>query len=337
MCASEHLSIEQRWAAVSLHNYADWTEEKIAKKLNASRTAISQLITKYRSTNTVEDLPRSGRPQLIDITNKNNNPISNIITKKRKATSKEIRDELKIQISWQTICRLRKQLGYRPVHFRKVPKFNEQTKHKRYEYCLDNMDEDWKNIIFTDETWFVLCDSKEVIWKRPEEEPIQNKTLKYPEKVMIWGGVWWNGKTDICFVDTTMDRWVYIDVLKKYLVEPHLTVHHEVLQDGAKPHTADDTWEFIDEQGIDMRQNPPNSPELNPIEKVWGWMKNEINKHTITSMGELKELVNKYWNEIPQTTIQQFISHNKTVVNEIVVAGGDTIADKTGYHKREAG
>jgi transposase len=214
MCASNHLSIEQRWAAVALYKYADWKEKEIAQKLETSQSAVSLILTKYNNTNSVEDLPRSGRPPLLDITKRNNNPITNVIQKNRKATSKEIQDELKIQISWQTICRLRKQLGYRPVHFRRVPKFNEITKHKRYNYCLDHLDEDWKNIIFTDESWFVLTDEKVVIWKRPEEEPIQNRTEKKPEKVMIWAAVWWDGKTDICFLDTTMDRWVYIDILK---------------------------------------------------------------------------------------------------------------------------
>lgn len=329
-----HLSIEERWAAVSLHNYAGWTQERIASKLKTSQQSISKLINKFEETGSVEDLPRSGRPRIIDTSNYNNNPITDTINKKRKSTAKEIADEIKCEISLTTIARLRKQLNYRPVHFRKVPKFNSNTKHKRYEYCLDSLDEDWKNIIFTDESWFVLQDDGKVVWKRPEEEPIMNPTAKFPQKVMIWGGIWFDGKTRLCFIEGTVDRWKYIDILNEYLVKPHLTVDTEVLQDGAKAHTAEDTWEFIDEKGIDMIQNPPNSPELNPIEHVWGWMKNQLNKHEVKSMDHLRQLVQQYWDEIPMTVIQGFISHNKSVVNQIVVAGGGTITDKYSKSKK---
>jgi transposase len=314
MADNNPLSSEHRWAIIGLHKHAGWKQERIAKAIHCTRETVSHIIKKYSSTGSVEDLPRSGRPPSIDVTNSEDNVITNTIRKKRKSTAKavqrDLETELNITISSSTIANLRRALGFRPVHYRRRPIISNTNKHKRYQYCLDNMDEDWKNIIFTDESMFILTDEHEVIWKRPGSPCIERPTAQYPKKQMIWGGIWWDGRTDLCFVDGIVDQYQYQEILLHYLIRPHLDDGKEVLQDGAKAHTADSTWEFIDENGVHMIQNPPRSPDLNPIEKVWGWIKHEVNKHNPSTVDELKELIQKYWNEIPQTTIQQFINHN---------------------------
>ncbi len=69
----------------------------------------------------------------------------------------------------------------------------------------------------------------------------------------------------------------YQQILTGYLVQPEFTEGKEVLPDGAK---AESSLEFMDAQEIDLIQNPPSSPDLNPIEKAWGWIKREANhKH----------------------------------------------------------
>jgi transposase len=331
MSSSEHVSTEDRWAIIAFHKHLKWKQERIAQQLKCNQATVSRIIEKWKTSETVEDLTGRGRKPLIDISNTDDNIVVNAIRNKRKSTSKAIKrvveDELDIKISYKTITRLRRQLGFRPVHYRRRPKLTDQAKRNRFNYCLDNLDEDWKNIIFTDESTFILTDEHEVVWKRPGSPAIERPTEEYPAKFMIWGGVWCEGKTELCFIEGGVNSAVYQNILMKYLVRPGLSEEKEILQDGAPAHRAESTWEFIDEQGIDMRQNPGYSPELNPIEKVWGWIKHEVNKHNPATSDELKKLIQKYWNEIPQTTILQFIQHNTTVVNDIIVSGGDIIAE----------
>jgi transposase len=181
------------------------------------------------------------------------------------------------------------------------------------------------HIIFTDEAWFILTDEGALVWKRFAEEPIMHPKMKHPQKIMIWAGVWWDGVTKICFIGKKVNRW-YQEILNEYLIKPSVHVEHEILQDGAKPHTAEATWEFIDDSGIEMRQNPPYSPELNPIEKVWGWLKGKLNQHCSQNLDELKQLIEQYWENFAQTAIRKWIAHNKPVVNQIVMAGGGIIS-----------
>jgi transposase len=331
MSSSKELSLADRYAIVALEKYCGWKQERIAATVKCSQSAVSKILKKWKDDEDVEDRPRTGRKPLIDITNKEDNLIVQQIRKKRNATtqfiSNEFRDNFSIAISAETIRRLREQLNFNPVHYRRRQVLSDPSKRKRLYYCIDNVDEDWKNIIFTDESMFIINDDREVIWKR-RESPVETKSVsEYPEKVMIWGGVWWDGRTDICIIEGKVNAEVYQQILYDYLVKPHLNDEWEILQDGAKAHTAESTLEFCDSKGIDIRQNPPSSPDLNPIEKVWGWMKHEINKHNIESVNHLIELIKKYWKEIPQSTIRSFIRHNKTVVNDIIAAEGDIILE----------
>ena len=49
-----------------------------------------------------------------------------------------------------------------------------------------------------------------------------------------------------------------------------------LMQDGARGHTARATMAEFEERGIHPIAWPPYSPDLNPIESVWNYMKDII-------------------------------------------------------------
>jgi transposase len=74
------------------------------------------------------------------------------------------------------------------------------------------------------------------------------------------------------------------------------------MEDGAKIHkgVAKLPRKLRGLRGFDW---PPSSPDLNPIEKVWRWMKNEITKlETVpTLIEDMKEVLQELWNEVDPT------------------------------------
>ena len=48
---------------------------------------------------------------------------------------------------------------------------------------------------------------------------------------------------------------------------------------------------------------PPNSPDLNPIENVWGWMEAQVNKLGCKSWTAFKAAVHRLCQEVPQTMV----------------------------------
>jgi transposase len=339
MSTLTELSEGDRYAIIALHKHANWKQERIAAAIKCSQSSVSYTLNRYQEHGTTQDLPRKGSKPIVNISDKENNPITKAIRKRRKSTGKDIKheleDELDITISVRTILRLRKLLGFRGVHYRRRPILTENGKRKRLYYCLDNLDEDWKEVIFSDESMFVMGDDHKIVYKRPESPPVIKQFDEYPYKVMVWGGIWWQGRTRLCFIEGSVDAKVYQKILSDYLLRDNLDEIGELLQDGARSHTAQSTMEFADAKGIDIRQNPPSSPELNPIEKVWGWMKDRVSNDDPRDKDQLKALIQKYWDEIPQTLIQHYISHNRTVVNEIIQAEGGSIAEPHRHKKKQ--
>jgi transposase len=276
----------------------------------------------------VEDRERSGRPPLVNITHQCTNPITRAINHDRQFTSMGIKNYLHnhnhISISTSTIRRLREQLGYRPVLYRRKVLLDKTKKRKRVQFALDNMDEEWKDVIFTDEKWFVLTKEGVKYWKREDEIPLSYHTPKKPIKVMVWGGVWWDGKTKIKIIEGTVDSEAYRKIINECIVQPHLADYERLLQDNAPAHKSESTLDYLDSKGIELIDPfPPSSPDLNPIESVWSWMKSDVDKQYPTSKEELISCVEKSWKAIPQSTIQGFISHLKTNCNRIIESEGD--------------
>ena len=50
---------------------------------------------------------------------------------------------------------------------------------------------------------------------------------------------------------------------------------------------AEVLWEF-----------PSYSPDISPIEHIWGWLKNEVNKDMPTSISALKKCIKKHWKRL---------------------------------------
>lgn len=342
MDKKKELSDEDRYAIVALHKHGGWTQKRIAKCINCTQSTVSDTLKRYSEQGDVKDHERIGRPALLDITNSGSNPLTKVVKNNRTFNALQIQNELKsdynIHLSYNTIRRLRRKLGFRPVQFRRRPKFGENTRRRRLQYALDNLDEDWKNIIFTDESWFILGNNNMVVWKRPDEEPIEAQVKQHPDKVMVWAGIWWDGRTKLCIIDGNVDGEKYREILYNYIIRPHLNEDEkQVLQDGARAHTSAETLEYCDEHDVSIKQNPPSSPELNPIEKAWNWIKHEVNKINPSSLEELITVIQQVWDSIPQDTIQSFISHTSTVCNDIIASGGGTISEPNRHHKKLRG
>lgn len=234
--------------------------------------------------------------------------------------SNELFQLFDIKISGRTINRYRKEmeLMFRPP-IRSVFISNNASI-KRFEfskYHLENQT-NFKNIVFTDESWFQLGRNKRWVWidKRNITNDVISKQIANPEKVMVWGGIGYQFKTELVFVEGNLDSENYIDqiIFGSDLIE---AADHQygiggwlLMQDNARPHISRETISVLNELEIKLLQDwPPYSPDLNVIEvisNVW----NNLQFETINGLIDgIPNRLRKVY-EHPDRTIFKISSSN---------------------------
>ncbi len=83
-----------------------------------------------------------------------------------------------------------------------------------------------------------------------------------------------------------------LDEKLELFMRQHGTSHF--LQDGAPYHKSKliSSW-FQERLHIKLIDWPGNSPDLNPIENAWSWMKVQLRESKATNLKEMKEDVTK--------------------------------------------
>ena len=237
----------------------------------------------------------------------------------------DLEKEYHITVSLSTINRLRNALKFNGVRYRRVPYLTEKHKKQRLEYVLDCQGEDWEDIIFTDESMFEVENGRGIYYKHRESPPQKRPSKQYPPKVMVWGGIWLGGRTELHIVEGKVNSEEYCNILYEHFIENDQDEFKQILQDGAGVHISAATRSFVENFELEIRQNPPHSPDLNPIEKVWGWMKGEQKKYEPRTREALVKLLRELWNNMDQSILDAYIRHNTTVCQKIIEAHGGSI------------
>ena len=134
---------------------------------------------------------------------------------------------------------------------------------------------------------------------------------------------WYNG---------TMDQTQYKNVLKDHLLPEYEAAKNDggdwkLMQDNAPSHKAKSIMDFLASKQVEMIAWPPYSPDLNPIENVWAWMKQQLadNFPVSTTREMLEESFMQIWDSITPEMCHAFSgSYEKRLKAVIDANGGHT-------------
>ena len=141
---------------------------------------------------------------------------------------------------------------------------------------------------------------------------------------MVWGGVWYHGRTELGIIRGNIDHKKYINILHKYLL-PSMSSSNRFLfmHDNASPHKPIAVEKMLLEFGVRLLDPyPAHSPDFNPIEHVWSWMTHYVNNEHPTDRRSLIDAIERAWNAIPQSVIQGYIDHLLARLAAVERAGG---------------
>lgn len=234
--------------------------------------------------------------------------------------------DLGYDVADRTIRKVRLDIGLVAIKPTVLPILSNTNCKDRLKYCKDHKDDLFSNVCFSDESCFQLFPNKKVVWylkgedSRPTEAvPKQNK------KIMIWGGISRRGKTPLHIYrldkkETVTSR-SYIDCLDENLLETMNKKYGEglwrFLQDNAKPHTAKETKEYLDKNNVRVLFHPAYSPDLNPIEHVWAWMKHDITSKSYNTVEDLISAVEKKWESLTIELQNKLIDHHTKMIEKV--------------------
>lgn len=192
----------------------------------------------------------------------------------------------------------------------------------------------WRRVLFTDESRFRLfrADGRIRVWRGPRQEflsqHVQTSEGQAPS-LHVWAGIALSGKTELVFLRNSVTASTYKDILEEH-VHPFMVAkfggtNNCILQDdNATPHRAACVRLFKEELGIRTLKWPSRSPDMNPIEHVWSYMKRIIQNHgnPPQTLQQLQNAMVECWDQTPQPFIRRLICGMPRRISSLLNARG---------------
>ena len=322
--------------------YADKVKAKdICKIMNSTLTClqvkklsvktIRYFLKKVVNFNRFSDLPRSGQPRKFTL--KHYVLLDNTLLQNDEATSVDLQklifENTGDWFSLSTIKKARREIDWVATTPRYCQQVKDRNKVVRREWCerMIREEEDFHNVIFTDESTIQLDAHARVVFRKSWEPAKLKARQKHPFSVHVWAGISKMGATKIRIFSGIMDSTFYQDILSEVLVPFIHTAYPKgarFQQDNCPMHVSKSTKAFMEEKGINWWPTPAESPDLNPIEMVWHELKAYLRKTIKPRLKE--ELVNgiqKFWRErMTPEKCTKYINHIHKVIPEVVKLNG---------------
>lgn len=306
-----------------------YSARKIAEKLNISRQTV---INVKKRQNIVQVVNAGGRPR--KLTDGDARAVERLLRKNECRTPREAAAKLELQASTWTVRRSLNKIGMVAAVKQKKPALSERNVKARLHFCRERKDwtiEDWKRVIWSDETKInrYQSDGKAYFWHRPQEK-LQRGQVKQTVKfgggsLMIWGCFTWWHIGPLFRISGIMNKEIYLHILNSQLpdfVDECAYPAEEIIfqQDGDPKHTAKIVQEWLQNQSFKTFKWPAQSPDLNPIENLWAYVKQQLAKYRNppSNMDELWSRVQTEWRNIPHSIIENLVESMPRRIKSVI-------------------
>ncbi len=189
----------------------------------------------------------------------------------------------------------------------------------------------WPKVLFSDESKFCISFGNQGprVWRKSGEA--QNpcclkSSVKFPQSVMIWAAMSSAGVGPLCFLKSTVNAAIYQEMLEHFMLPSADKLYGDAdfifRHDLAPAHTAKGTKSWFSDHGVTVLDWPANSPDLNPIENLWGIVKRKMRDTRPNNTDELKATVKETWASIPPQQCHKLITSMPRRIEAVIKPKG---------------
>lgn len=340
-----NLSVSERQQIHLLHTQK-FESKEIARILGCHKSTVTRTLLKIKKTGNYQEAKRSGRPPVVN--SEVSKKLVQISEENRKLTAPEIASQIKeecgVNISDRHAARI---LASNGLHGRiavKKPLLRDVNKQKRLQFALAHQHwstEQWKKVLFTDESKFHVFGTHRLQWcRRKKGEELRPDTVHATVKggnggVMVWGAMGNSQVGHLKRIVGIMDKDVYYGILKHHGVpsgKDKIGGDWIYQQDNDPKHTAKKCKQYLEkkaaELGFTIMAWPPQSPDLNPIELLWDEVERRVRELRPTSELDLWEKLQQVWNNMDAATIDKLTNRMPALMKMVIKQEGGYFREK---------
>ncbi len=214
------------------------------------------------------------------------------------------------------------------------PLLNQRQRQKHLTWAVEKKNwtvAQWSKVLFSDESKFCISFGNQGprVWRKSGEA--QNpcclkSSVKFPQSVMIWAAMSSAGVGPLCFLKSTVNAAIYQEILEHFMLPSADKLYGDAdfifQQDLAPAHTAKGTKSWFNDHQNHVLDWPANSPDLNPIENLWGIVKRKMRDTRPNNADDLKATVKETWASIPPQQCHKLITSMPRRIEAVIKVKG---------------